>query len=143
MAWSILIDPLALHNISVSEDHFLFKHDSTKSDKKKGIKLHNKSVYCNPPLDPTVCIGVSLGVWLCLEQDGFQDSQKIFLCGDAKMGSAAHRYCAQLLQLLKSYWVIVVTFIKSLSAHGTVVHILHGIRKTSTYIQHTNINIEQ
>jgi hypothetical protein len=116
MARSISIDPLALHNISVSEDHFIFRHDSTKSDK-KGAKLHNKSVYCNP-LDPTVCVGVSLGVWLCLEQEGFQDSEKLFLRGDAKVGSAGHRYCSQLLQLLKSHWAIVMTFIKTLSAHG-------------------------
>lgn len=47
MARSISIDPLALHNISVSEDHFVFKHDSTKSDQ-KGDQLHNKSVYNNP-----------------------------------------------------------------------------------------------
>ena len=57
MARSISIDPLALHNIlSVSEDHFVFKHDSIKSDK-KSVKLHKKSAYCNP-LDPTVCVGV-------------------------------------------------------------------------------------
>ena len=54
------------------------------------LKLHNKSVYCNP-LDPTVCVGVSLGVWLCFEQDGFQDSEKILVRGDAKVRSAAHR----------------------------------------------------
>ena len=116
MARSISIDPLALHNVSVSEDHFIFKHDSTKSDK-KGEKLHNKGVYCNP-LDPTVCVGVSLGVWLCLEQDSFEKSEKIFLRGGAKSGSAAHRYCEQLLQLLKTYWDVVKTFIKNMSAHG-------------------------
>jgi hypothetical protein len=88
IARSISIDPLALHNISVSEDHLIFRHNSTKSDR-KGAKLHNKSVYCNP-LDPTVCVGVSLGVWLCLEQEGFQDSEKLFLRGDAKVGSAGH-----------------------------------------------------
>jgi hypothetical protein len=70
MARSISIDPLALHNISVSEDHFvILRHDSTKADK-EGKKLHNKAVYCNP-LDPLVCIGVSLGVWLSLEQNLF------------------------------------------------------------------------
>jgi hypothetical protein len=116
MARSISIDPLALHNMSVSEDHFVIKHDSTKTDK-KGVKLHNKSVYCNP-LDPLACFGVGVGVWLCLEQDSFEDSEKIFLRGDAKVGSAAHRYCQQLLQLMKSYWEVVKTYIKNLSAHG-------------------------
>ena len=47
MARSISIDPLVLHNISVSEDHFVICHDSTKSDK-EGEKTHNKAVYCNP-----------------------------------------------------------------------------------------------
>jgi hypothetical protein len=47
MACSISIDPLALHNIAISEDHFVIRHDSTKSDK-EGEKTHNKAVYCNP-----------------------------------------------------------------------------------------------
>ena len=116
MAQSISIDPLALHNVTVSEDHFVFKHDSTKTDK-KGEKLHNKSVYCNP-LDPTVCVGVSLGVWLCLEQGSFEDSEKLFLRGGGKAGSASHRYCEQLLQMMKTFWEVVKTFITNMSAHG-------------------------
>jgi hypothetical protein len=74
MARSKSIDPLALHNMSVSEDHFGVKHDSTKTDK-KGVKLHTKNVFCNP-LNPIVCFGVSMGVRLCLEQDSFEDSKK-------------------------------------------------------------------
>jgi hypothetical protein len=49
MAWSISIDPLALHNIAISEDHFVIRHDLTKSDK-EGEKTHNKAVYCNPSI---------------------------------------------------------------------------------------------
>jgi hypothetical protein len=78
MAWSILIDPLALHNIAISEDHFVICHDSTKSDK-EGEKTHNKAVYCNL-LDPVLCPGVSLGVWLLLNQNSFRDnSERAFL----------------------------------------------------------------
>lgn len=88
MLRSISVDPLALHNMSVAEDHFVVQHDSTKTDK-KGEKLHKKSVYCNPH-NPTVCFGTSLGVWLALEQHAFEDSERLFLCGDAKVGSAAH-----------------------------------------------------
>jgi hypothetical protein len=33
MARSISIEPLALHNIAISEDHFVICHYSTKSDK--------------------------------------------------------------------------------------------------------------
>ena len=96
MARSISIDPLDLHNISISEDHFVICHDSTKSDK-EGEKIHNKAVYCNP-LDPILCPGVSLGIWLSLNQDTFRDnSERIFIRRGARVGSAAHRYCEQLL----------------------------------------------
>jgi hypothetical protein len=72
MARSIWVDPLALHNIEISEDHFVIRHDSTKSDKERE-KIHNKAVYCNP-LDPILCPSVSLGIWLSLNQDTFRDN---------------------------------------------------------------------
>jgi len=103
MARSISIDPLALHNIGVSEDHFVIRHDSTKSDK-EGDKIHNKAVYCNP-MDHVLCPGVSLGVWLALNQNTFRDnSERIFIRHGARLGSAVHRYCKQLLILMKAYW---------------------------------------
>ena len=117
MARSISIDPLALHNFGLSEDHFVVHHDSTKTDK-EGDKVHNKAVYCNP-LDPVVCTGVSLGVWLSLEQQSFADgSEMIFARRGAKVGAAAHRYCEQLLELMKGSKDIVQTFIQNMSAHG-------------------------
>ena len=117
MARSISIDPLALHNIAISEDHFVIRHDSTKSDK-EGEKIHNKAVYCNP-LDPILCPGVSLGIWLSLNQNTFRDnSERIFIRRGARVGSAAHRYCEQLLQIMKAHWGIVQTYITTMSAHG-------------------------
>ena len=117
MARSISIDPLALHNIAISEDHFVICHDSTKSDK-EGEKINNKAVYCNP-LDPVMCPGVGLGIWLSLNQNAFRDnSERIFLRRGARVGSAAHRYCEQLLKLMKMYWEIVQTHITTMSAHG-------------------------
>ena len=117
MARSISIDPLALHNMAISEDHFVIRHDSTKSDK-EGEKIHNKAVYCNP-LDPILCPGVSLGIWLSLNQDTFRDnSERIFIRRGACVGSAAHRYCEQLLMIMKAYWGIVQTYITTMSAHG-------------------------
>jgi hypothetical protein len=78
MAHSISIDPLALHNIAISEDHFVIHHDSTKSDK-ESEKTYNKAVFCNP-LDPLLCPCVSLGVWLLLNQNTFLDnSERIFI----------------------------------------------------------------
>jgi hypothetical protein len=117
MARSISIDPLALHNISICEDHFVIRHDSTKSDK-EGEKIHNKAVYCNP-LDPILCPGVSLGIWLSLNQNTFRDnSERIFIRRGARVGSAAHRYCEQLLIIMKASWGIVQTYITTMSAHG-------------------------
>ena len=118
MARSISIDPLALHNISICKDHFVICHDSMKSDK-EGEKIHNKeAVYCYP-LDAISCPGVSLGIWLSLNQNTFRDnSERIFLRRGARVGSAAHRYCEQLLKLMKMYWGIVQTYITTMSAHG-------------------------
>jgi hypothetical protein len=117
MARSISIDPLALHNISISEDHFVIRHDSTKSDK-EGEKTHNKAVYCNP-LDPVLCPGLSLGIWLSLNQNTFRDnSERLFLRTGSRIGSAAHRYCEQLHIIMKAHWDIVQTYITTMSAHG-------------------------
>jgi len=117
MARSISIDPLALHNFSLSEDHFVVKHDSTKTDK-EGERLHLKGVYCNP-LDPMVCPGVSLGVFLSIEQWSFSDnSEKLFLRRGGQSGSASHRYCEQLSAIMKRHWDVVQTYITNMSAHG-------------------------
>jgi hypothetical protein len=117
MARSISIDPLALHNISICEDHFVTRHDSTKSDK-EGERIHNKAVDCNP-LDPIFCPGVSLGIWLSLNQNTFRDnSERIFIRRGARVGSAAHWYCEQLLIIMKASCGIVQTYITTLSAHG-------------------------
>jgi hypothetical protein len=78
MARSISIDPMALHNISISEDHFVICHDSTKSDK-EGAKIYSKVVYCSPS-DFVLCPGVNLGVWLSLNQNIFRNnSDRIFI----------------------------------------------------------------
>jgi hypothetical protein len=118
MARSISIDPLALHNISISEDHFVIRHDSTKSDK-EGAKIHSKPVYCNP-LDFVLCLGVSLGaVWLSLNQNTFcNNSERTFIRHGARLGSAAHRYCKQLLTIIKAHWDFVQTYITTMWAHG-------------------------
>jgi hypothetical protein len=118
MARSISIDPLALHNIAISEDHFVIRHDSTKSDK-EGVKTHNKAVYCNPLDPPVLCPGVSLGVWLSLNQNTFRDnSERVFIRNGTSIGSAAHRYCEQLQVIMKESWDIVQTYIRTMSAHG-------------------------
>jgi hypothetical protein len=44
MARSISINPLAFHNISISEDHFVIPHDSTKSDKEGAKFIAKRSI---------------------------------------------------------------------------------------------------
>jgi DNA-binding transcriptional LysR family regulator len=54
-----------------------------------------------------------------MEQQSFGDnSETIFARRGAKVGAAAHRYCEQLLELMKGSKDIVKTFIQSMSAHG-------------------------
>lgn len=54
-----------------------------------------------------------------LEQRSFEpNSEKLFLRRGGKSGSAAHRYCDQLLTLLKGHWDVVQTHIRNMSAHG-------------------------
>ena len=43
MAHTILIDPLALHNIAISEDHFVICHDSKQSLTKK-VKSYTRKL---------------------------------------------------------------------------------------------------
>ena len=64
-----------------------------------------------------MCTGVSLGVWLSLEERSFGDgSEMIFGRQGAKVGAAAHRYCEQLLELMKGLGVQIS--IQNMSAHG-------------------------
>jgi hypothetical protein len=66
-----------------------------------------------------MCPGVSLRIWLSLNQNTFHDnSEQIFLRRGTRVGSAAHRYCEQLLKLTKAHWGIVQTYITTMSAHG-------------------------
>ena len=70
-------------------------------------------------MDHILCPGVSLGVWLALNHNTFHDnSERIFIRHGARLGSATHRYCEQLLILMKAYWDIVQTYITNMSAHG-------------------------
>jgi hypothetical protein len=63
--------------------------------------------------------GVSLGVWLSLNQNTFRNnSERILIRHGARFGSATHRYCEQLLTIVKVHWDIVQTYITTMSAHG-------------------------
>jgi hypothetical protein len=49
--------PVGPYNIPISEDDFVIRHDSTKSDK-EGEKVHNKAIYWKP-----FCVWVSGCHW--------------------------------------------------------------------------------
>jgi hypothetical protein len=80
---------------------------------------HNKAVYCNP-LDLVLCPGVSLGVWLSLNQNTFRRmSELVFIRHGASIGSAAHRYCKQAASSYhKASWDIAQAYIRTMSSHG-------------------------
>ena len=128
MARSISVDPLALHNMQLGVDCIVFQHDSTKADQ-EGEKTYKKHVYGNP-LSPSVCVLTAMGIWFALEQDSIAESERFFLRGNAKKGSASGRYCEQLVKLLDGKRELVDSFVVKTGAHGTrkgaAVHVTSG-----------------
>jgi hypothetical protein len=79
--------PLALHNIAISEDHFVIRHDSTKSDK-EGEKTRNKAT-----LWTRFYVLASFWVSCCLSlnQNTFRDnSERVFIRHGTRIGRAVH-----------------------------------------------------
>lgn len=90
--------------------------------------VHEKHVYANP-LDPLLCPCLGLGVWFCLNQGKFVETEKLFLQNDTKEGAASARYCGQLTKLLADFVDIVKNYVRVDHANT------HGVRKGSaTYV---------
>jgi hypothetical protein len=65
MARSISIDPLTLHNISISEDHFVIRHYSTKSEKKVQNFIAKRSIVTHWTLSyAQVSTWVQVSAWV-------------------------------------------------------------------------------
>ena len=121
MARSANIDDLGLHNLSIANDSIIGKYDTAKMQT-NGEKLSEKNVYANPGKGRwTECFWTGLGIWCCLNQvrlDGGNDL--LFLDKGVKRGSAASKYCEQLLGIVKRYVDIVMNHmnVDNFNAYG-------------------------
>lgn len=121
---AISIDPLALHNFRRGQsDSIAARYDSSKPDQ-EGEFVNEKNLYANP-FKPVVCPVLALGIWLCIEQQRFIATERIFLGAekDAKKGLAAHSYHEQLKKLITEHIDVVGQYVRKDRANG------HGFRK--------------
>jgi hypothetical protein len=118
MARSISIDPLGFHNFRCGTDSIKITYDKSKADQ-SGEKVSPKNVYANP-FDPTISLFLGIGIWLSLKKETFVDNDSFFL-GVGEAGSAAHRYCLQLSDMLKDFVTEVAKFARPdrTKSHGT------------------------
>ena len=112
IARSVSIDPLGLHNFTpgAGGDSIKCTYDLSKSDQ-EGKKVSPKNIYANP-FDPRVSWNLAMGCWICISQDSFADTERIFLNEGANEGSASSRYCSQLGELLKDKVDVVREFLR-------------------------------
>ena len=102
MGRSASIDPLGIHNFTIGVDSFkITYHGDSKTDS-AGYYASPKNLYSNP-FKPHICPATALGIWLSLRNEAFtKDRDSIFL-DNGTLGSAAHRYCQQLVELLAGH----------------------------------------
>ena len=102
MARSASIDPLAFHNFTLGTDSIIGKYDDSKADK-TGDRLSEKNLYANPE-DWRKCFWTGLGVYVALHhQDRLAKNERLFLSPGTKEGTAATRYCEQLMGIVGSH----------------------------------------
>ena len=87
---SVSIDPLGFHNFQPGVDSIIIQYDNSKADQ-EGMKVTPKNCYANP-FDPRVSFHLAIGCWLCLNQEVFGSTEKLFLTNGCEIGSAATRY---------------------------------------------------
>lgn len=123
MARSISIDHIGFTNMKRGTDSIIVKYDETKSDK-TGERCTNKNVYANPT-DPSICFFTALGIYCSYESVSLSTREGIFLKENAKLGTAAHRFCNSLQKLIENYAEVVDGYVRSTHTNT------HGIRKGS------------
>jgi hypothetical protein len=118
MGRSISIDPLGFHNLTIGSDSIKVIYDNSKADQ-SGEKVSPKNIYANP-FTPQICNFTALGIWLSLNVASLGKSESLFL-GVGKGGTAASRYCAQLVTLLREHRDIVCRYARPdrTGTHGT------------------------
>ena len=121
---SASIDPLGIHNFTIGVDSFkITYHGDSKTDS-AGYYASPKNLYSNP-FKPHICPATALGIWLSLRNEAFtKDRDSIFL-DNGTLGSAAHRYCQQLVELLAGHHDEVRQYCRAERVKS------HGLRKGS------------
>lgn len=121
MARSINIDNLQFNCFALGADSIIIQYWDTKKDK-TGENTSPKNCYANP-FEWNICPFTALGCYLCLMDEVFVDGENtnIFLGRGAKVGSASHKYCLQLMKLFDDIATTVYQFIRPghANAHGT------------------------
>ena len=110
IARSASIDPLAFHNYRIGPDSIICKYDDSKADK-TGEKLAEKNLYANP-FEYTQCSWTGLGIYCALNCDALSVHERFFLCKDVNEGTAATRYCEQLVTVIAGHHDELMTHIR-------------------------------
>ena len=110
IARSASIDPLGFHNYWNGQDSIICKYDDSKADK-TGEKLAEKNLYANP-FDYTQCSWTGLGIYTALNCDALSMHERFFLAKDVKEGTAAKRYCEQLVTVIADHHQEVMNHIR-------------------------------
>jgi hypothetical protein len=115
---SISIDPLGFQNFHMGTDGMKIEYEFTKSDQ-SGEKVKGKNIYANP-LDPHQCLFTGMGIFLSLNRGSFDNSHHFFIRA-GKIGSAAKKYCSDMVSLFKAHKVVAEQYcrIERTGSHGT------------------------
>ena len=105
MARSILIGHIGFPYMKRGTDSVTVKQNDSKSDK-VGEKCTNKNVYANQ-IDPSIYFFTALGIYCSYESVSLNTRKKIFLKENAKLGTAAYRFCDSLQNLIENYAEVV------------------------------------
>jgi hypothetical protein len=104
MGRSAYIDPLGIHNLGIgAADSYKIKYDDSKSDS-TGEKVSPKNIYASP-FDPKICSVTAIGIWLANRIETFTATKDSIFIETGEIGTASHRYCCQLVEILKDYRV--------------------------------------
>lgn len=121
MARSASIDSLAMHNFKVGPDSIVGKYDTSKADQ-AGDRLSEKNLYANPH-DWTMCVWTGLGIYCALNNEKYEDDERIFLKKGMKEGAMSQKYCEQIQAVVAPYIDILMMHINKINFNP------YGLRK--------------
>jgi hypothetical protein len=98
MARSASIDPLAFRHFNLGVDSIIGKYDDSKADK-DGEKLSEKNIYANPS-NWNMCWWTGMGIYCSVFAVELEKHERLFLQPGVKEGTAAVKYCEQMLGIV-------------------------------------------